>query len=65
MKRTVRIAESGKVYQYDYKILYLQNEIHSELKKQAKFQKLTMNEYIGSLMDKKVCTCPSNGSQNN
>jgi predicted HicB family RNase H-like nuclease len=54
-----RISEAGKKYVYKYNILYMREEVHSQLKFQAKKEKLTMNDYVHKLLNQKACQCPN------
>lgn len=61
----MKFKTSGKKnekYEYEYKIVYLTSEVHSELKEMAQNEKLTFNKLIHKLINQKVCQCPNNNN---
>lgn len=58
----MKFKTSGKKnekYEYEYKIVYLTSDVHSELKEMAQNEKLTFNKLIHKLINQKACQCPN------
>jgi predicted HicB family RNase H-like nuclease len=54
-----RKTDDGKKFEYEYKIVYLKEDIHKELKFRASQEKMTINKLVEKLLNQKTCQCPN------
>lgn len=48
-----------KFYEYNYKTLFLKEDVHERLKEVSRKENLSMSKLIDKLINEKTCSCPN------
>jgi hypothetical protein len=55
----MKIKMKNKTYEYDYKTVLVRENLHKQVKDEARAMNLSMSDYLQLIINQKKCTCPN------